>query len=99
MSVVIQGIEMPKSCLNCLCYDGEYVCCNITGTYVGFEENRPQDCPLKESEPVVHARWMRLLENDFGWKFACHNCLAYTKVRTKFCPHCGARMDGKDKEK
>lgn len=106
MSIIIQGIEMPKSCIDCPCHDGEWGCCNITKNYIGFEDSRPQDCPLKEAEPIVHAHWIDKTE-DTRREYVCSKCErsvflqfshaikeepALLQVMYPYC-HCGARMD------
>ena len=51
MSVIVTGMDMPKSCYDeCpLCYD--YMCCSATGTKMDWfncDKERLEDCPLKE---------------------------------------------------
>lgn len=94
MSVVIQGIEMPQSCLDCPCHDGEYGRCNITKNYIDFDVNSIlRDCPLKEAEPVLHAHWIWYAPSQYG----CSNCEYSSHEYHKYCPHCGAKMDGEEK--
>lgn len=57
MSVLIKGMEMPKSCSECACCGyygkGDHVC-DITGKDVVYElslEKRRDDCPLVELPP------------------------------------------------
>ncbi len=53
--------------------------------------------PVADVEPVKHGRW----ENIGGDEWCC-NCCGYVKTTEsrndrptyKFCPECGARMDG-----
>ena len=55
-----------------------------------------------EVEPVVHGRWMEVPYVYIGLKrYECSNC--YSDVfwndriqhhKDKYCPNCGARMDG-----
>ena len=55
------------------------------------------ECPTVEAEPVVHGEW----EVDNGVLFPvyrCSKCNCATALgKTKFCPNCGAKMDGKSK--
>lgn len=54
--------------------------------------------PTVDAEPVVHARWiqhdLRVIQSE------CSACRTSFNVRmeyglsTKYCPHCGAKMDG-----
>lgn len=43
-----------------------------------------------EVAPVVHGRWKRYGRN-LG---ECSNCGEIVNIRYKYCPNCGARMDG-----
>ena len=51
--VAIKNFGMPKCCMNCEMFDGEYSNCDIMGDTQDFEyqwdENRPFDCPLVEA--------------------------------------------------
>jgi hypothetical protein len=53
--VAIKDFGMPKCCMNCEMFDGEYGNCDIMGDTQDFEyqwnENRPFDCPLVEAIP------------------------------------------------
>ena len=53
--VAIKDFGMPKCCMNCEMFDGEYGNCDIIGDTQDFEyqwnENRPFDCPLVEAIP------------------------------------------------
>lgn len=57
--------------------------------------------PTLDVAPVVHGRWVLLDEcyNEGVYCSACHKkvykkCYANKKIKSKFCPHCGAKMDG-----
>lgn len=49
--------------------------------------------PSADVAPVVRGRW---IFNDDWWEFRCTNC--HKSIgnieKYKYCPHCGARMDG-----
>lgn len=57
--------------------------------------------PAADVAPVVHGRW-HLLDDCANAGLYCSACgrrvhreeFAYKKLRSKYCPHCGARMDG-----
>ena len=49
------------------------------------------DAPAADVAPVRHGRW-EWFKN--GW--ICDNCDGWNNRATKFCPHCGAKMDGGD---
>lgn len=58
------------------------------------------EMPTEDVAPVVHARWEATEHDDF----ACSNCNTFfsgldyyddlLSDELKYCPHCGARMDG-----
>ena len=57
--------------------------------------------PTLDVAPVLHGRWVLLDEcyNEGVYCSACHKkvykkCYANQKIKSKFCPNCGARMDG-----
>lgn len=55
--------------------------------------------PAVDAAPVVHARWIHDINNLYG----CSACLeretmSHKKMK-RFCPNCGAKMDGEDLEK
>lgn len=55
MSTIITGMKMPKCCVGCPIFDGEYGECKLIPSDAWdfdadpFEE-RHKDCPLKESK-------------------------------------------------
>lgn len=57
--------------------------------------------PAADVAEVVHGRW-HLLDDCANAGLYCSACgrrvhreeFAYKKLRSKYCPHCGARMDG-----
>lgn len=69
------------------------------GELIGYIE----DTPAADVAPVVHGRW-HLLDDCANAGLYCSACgrrvhreeFAYKKLRSKYCPHCGARMDGGD---
>lgn len=107
MSVLVKGIDMPKSCGEChfLSYAYNVPLCSVTRqipTYPLREtldqalSKRMNNCPLvKGTEEVRHGRW----DNGF-----CSVCGAEALTEwndtggeyafTTFCPYCGAKMDG-----
>ena len=55
------------------------------------------DFPRAEVAPVIHAKWLntrgdkpRFLTGE------CSYCRMVSHPRTKYCPNCGALMDGKE---
>lgn len=62
--------------------------------------------PSVDAAPVVHGRWLswkELLLNQFSLlrfvkkKGFCSNCGAFER-KDRFCPFCGAKMDGGNEE-
>jgi hypothetical protein len=56
---------------------------------------RIESAPTIEAEPVRHGRWGEIggyEPENHG--FACSACDFATTVKSRFCPNCGARMDG-----
>ena len=59
--------------------------------------------PTVDAVPVIHGRWINGKCDKCGgdapfWPMATtyYWSMATTYYLSKFCPHCGARMDGKD---
>ena len=61
--------------------------------------------PAADAAPVVHGRWISLTEcsNAGVYCSICHKtvykedyawCSRTNKVRSSYCPNCGAKMDG-----
>lgn len=70
MSVLINGMEMPKNCGECLLaklsQTGESLICNYMLSRVSWEE-RPFDCPLIEVPPHGRLIDADALEVHDGW--------------------------------
>lgn len=63
----------------------------------------PEDCvmiakrmPASDVVPVRHGRWI-LIETDEEQLFFCSECENKEYWESDFCPSCGAKMDGGDK--
>ena len=62
---------------------------------------RLHEVPAADVAPVVHGEWY-LLDDCANAGLYCSVCsrrvhreeFAYKKLRSKYCPHCGAKMDG-----
>ena len=50
-----------------------------------------------ELQTVTHAEWAPLKTGRR--RFICTNCYFESLAKTKFCSHCGAKMDKKENEK
>ena len=94
MSVILP-IEIPESCLDCPCHDGEYGVCNLTRKTI--DDVRPDDCPIQE---VKHGKWEKI-HPDFDLCvefFKCSICGGEKNYTTPYCPFCGAEMDEEEQE-
>ena len=52
--------------------------------------------PAVDAVPVRHGRWI-LIETDEEQLFFCSECENKEYWESDFCPSCGAKMDGGDK--
>lgn len=43
-------------------------------------------------DPIKHAHWTRKEYRLMSW-WKCSNCNSQEKVISRYCPHCGAKMD------
>ena len=50
--------------------------------------------PTVDAVEVVHGRW----ESHTNASVECSVCDGVVLMRFKFCPHCGAKMDGERRE-
>lgn len=51
--------------------------------------------PTADVVEVKHGYWEQKF-GDFDYCSVCHNCVEYGQFKYYYCPHCGAKMDGKD---
>lgn len=85
-------------------YDRYYVYGSDRDTYDKWEEiiDALNVIPSVDVTPVVHARWNPYHESDFCWDeygVICTNCNFKVENKDftfpgKYCPNCGAKMDG-----
>ena len=56
-----------------------------------------KEFPAADVQPVVHAEWI-CHEPEIGLYYSCSKC-GHNALQGmyKFCPNCGAKMDGGDK--
>ena len=60
-------------------------------------EHAINSIPAADVAPVVHSYWEHKIANDGEKIGICHNCkypVSWFWEQTKYCPHCGAKMDG-----
>lgn len=61
-----------------------------------------EDMPATDVIPVVHGKWIKVKwiecdDPDGGyWIVRCSQCDIPNNKDTRFCPHCGAKMDLED---
>lgn len=57
--------------------------------------------PAADVTPVVHGEWL-LRHEGYGHYWECSSChknpCIYVTKDTRYCPNCGAKMDGKDED-
>lgn len=58
-----------------------------------------KEVPVVEAEPVQHGEWSDYRINGYDglhpvYETQCSLCGRYARFTYRFCPHCGARMDG-----
>ena len=56
-----------------------------------------EDAPAADVEPVVHSYWEHKITSDGENIGICHNCkypVSWFLEQAKYCPNCGAKMDG-----
>lgn len=72
---------------------------------LGYQYNRVINAPTVDAVPLRHGKW--IYSNDFHWYTASCNKCGYqrrTDIKAegwnqwKFCPNCGAKMDGERRE-
>lgn len=69
---------------------------------VRLARNIVEDLPSADVQPVRHGKWIKhILKNaNVPWGHDCSNCGEWfvigndTAERYKYCPHCGAHMEG-----
>ena len=56
------------------------------------------DDVIKVFEPARHGRWERVIPSKsaakWSTKVSCSNCHSAGYAHHKYCPNCGAKMDG-----
>lgn len=66
-----------------------------------IEADDIDDAPTVDAEPVKHAHWVIIDQQDANEKpdFRCSSCFLISPLRgyTRYCPNCGAKMGGKTK--
>ena len=76
--------------------------CNGKPTYTDIDAmvgiiSLLEQMPAADVQPIRCGRWVTV-RVDGDSETICNNCYENTIMRTDFCPHCGARMDGEQNE-
>ena len=94
------ALEVLKSMMNLAGRQGGKVLCGKLYAQI-------KDLPVADAMPVVHGKWEK---SDTGLWQHCSVCGVAVEVESmymckasedenfNFCPHCGAKMDGKRRE-
>ena len=66
-----------------------------------YIENAIEEAPVADVQPVRHGRWEYYKNNGIINTYICTNCQSKVEMaidvepsKFKYCPNCGARMDG-----
>lgn len=86
------------NCANCKYNDGlvytsipaQYRCTITNEYHIGG-----YNCDV-EFAPVQHRKWVEL--PPFKNIFVCSSCERLGEYHWNYCPHCGAKMDGKEEK-
>lgn len=64
---------------------------------IGATLNIVKEMPTIEAEPVRHGEWIKCFGNRYIFCiYVCSECKCPNPMKTKYCPNCGAKMDGGD---
>lgn len=77
--------------------------------YAYAAEQLLDEIPAADVAPVVHGLWERKPSSSWRWTpsgavavtrttYRCGLCGRGTAVKSNYCPHCGAKMDGGDSD-
>ena len=104
MSILIKGMKMPESCVDCPMFDWdlEYLKCKANDKYFKangeWRKGIEPTCHLievpEDVQPVKHGRWIQLTQDEGYTALQCSLCGEISCCRGMYCPDCGARMDG-----
>ena len=98
-----KAIEIIEEKQKELCPVGRYGRSYVYGSdrekYDAWDEiiDALENVPAADVAPVVHSYWEHKITNDEENIGICHNCkypVNWFWEQTKYCPNCGAKMDG-----
>ncbi len=60
-------------------------------------ESDVEDIPAADVRPERHGEWKKYKgKRERSFSFICSECNSFLPFTSKFCPRCGAKMDGED---
>lgn len=105
MSVLIEGMDMPKNCASCPCVNTQVDYCYAKGKCIKkldnvypYTEKRPDWCPIRE---VKHGKWdIEISSDGYQATYRCSECGHQFKWLYdphfppvfNYCQKCGADM-------
>lgn len=104
MAILINNLNMPKNCDECIFLDelGDYPTCNITKDSRGYNfrtrDIRMNSCPLKEIPEKELKDICPLCEgfnkkNEYYWKSQRDTeDVHFYHIVTNYCPYCGKKV-------
>ena len=68
--IAVKDMQMPKCCIHCQVFDGEYGICNIIGDEpeADLAKGRPEDCPLVEIITCKNCKHRWKIKDDYGYE-------------------------------
>ena len=85
--------EQFEWCHDCKEYDQNTHCCH---RWTKVIRNTVNDLKTQGYEPVRHGHWEFI--GGYGYQYRCSACNTCAERKTKFCPYCGAKMDGERRD-
>ena len=80
--------------------------CSDGKNYILLQIEHLSDIPTAKAQIVVQGTWIKDVDDEYEFTYICSKCGSNctssvnienntkTMYRTKYCPNCGARMDG-----
>ena len=62
---------------------------------IGATLNIVKEMSTIKDEPIKHGKWIKRFGNRYMFYiYDCSKCECPNPMKTKYCPNCGAKMDG-----
>jgi len=97
-----RGALIKRLCNTCdgWCENTECDCVNCKSEHRCDMVQEICDCPAADVAPVVHGRWNCVgsvcIDGEYEDTFRCSKCSIPYFRKSRYCPNCGAKMDGGD---